>query len=125
MNEALELLMQILPMLLTVLMGYITANAAAGYFAWKDVITQLAVITAALNDAMAYLCEALVDDQVTEEEFRVLFDRTVVIMDESQKLIKQIAATGFGSIVSGLFTGCFREDYRKALVSRIPLHLGR
>jgi hypothetical protein len=67
-----------------------------------------------------YLCVALADDAVTEEEFRELFDKAVVLVDESRKLTENVLGTGLGSMISGLFTGLFRTEYRAAVLSRVP-----
>jgi len=120
MSELVMLFVQIAPAILTLLLGYLVANAAAGYLAWKDALSQLAEVTSALNDVTNYLCVALADDAVTEEEFRELFDKAVVLVDESRKLTANVLGTGLGSMISGLFTGLFRTEYRAAVLSRVP-----
>lgn len=120
MSELVMLFVQIAPAILTLLLGYLVANAVAGYLAWKDVLSQLAEVTSALNDVTNYLRVALADDAVTEEEFRELFDKAVVLVDESRKLTANVLGTSLGSMISGLFTGLFRAEYRAAVLSRVP-----
>lgn len=120
MSELVVLIMQIAPVLLSLLLGYIAVNAAAGYLAWKDALSRLAEVTAALNDAVNYLCVALADDEITEDEFRELFDRAVVLVTAARELAESVLGTGIGSAVSGLAIGIFRTEYRAAITSRIP-----
>lgn len=124
MSELIVIFMQIVPVILTLILGYVTVNAAAGYLAWKDVLSQLAAVTSALDDATDYLCIALADDAVTEEEFSELFNKSVVLVNASRELASKVLGTGLGSMVSGLLTGIFRTEYRAAVLSRLPFRRG-
>jgi predicted lipoprotein len=116
----LELLMMVLPAILAMVVGYLIVNATAGYLVVKDAIRELADVTNALDNMMQCLCKALEDDAVTEEEFREIFDHTIVIWTEVQELTRKIAASGMWVLATGLIDGVLRKDYRAALIRRLP-----
>ena len=115
------LLMEVIPMILVLIAGYLIANFSAGYLAWKDVIAQFAAATRAFSIAVDSVDGALEDDQITEEEFRTIFEHMLATWSEFRRLSDAVSDLGIGSFISGLFFGIFRPGYRTALVSRIPV----
>ncbi|MFA7086486.1 MAG: hypothetical protein WC145_07430 [Aliarcobacter sp.] len=105
------LIVDILPYIATIIAAWLVVNFAAGYLVVKDLLVQLSEITRTLDAMMQEVVVALEDDEISEDEFRVIFNRLWGVFEETQKFLTLLTKTS----PWGMVVGIFRPEYRAAL----------
>ena len=76
----------------SVILSYVTGNFAQKWVQVKDMLHQAAALQKEISDMFGVLDEALVDDKVSEEEFKRLYDETMQARSAFGLFLKSIYA---------------------------------
>jgi hypothetical protein len=76
----------------SVILSYVTGNFAQKWVQFKEMLHQAAGMQKEISDLFVALDEALVDDKVSEEEFRKLYDEVTQARTAFGMFLKSIYA---------------------------------